>query len=85
MKQQIKQYIKTWEANCYSNGIPDKAPLRLEQLGKVPTYRIICKAILKNDLSELGIYPKTSIYYHELKRIEIEARPNSSKQLKLKL
>lgn len=87
MKEKIEKYISQWEKNCYSNGIPDEAPLRLEQLNKVPSYKQICKAILKNDysLKTLGFYPKISNYYHELKRIEIDARPTKSKQLKLKL
>ena len=49
MKEKIEKYISQWEKNCYSNGIPDEAPLRLEQLNKVPSYKQICKAILKND------------------------------------
>lgn len=87
MKEKIEKYITQWEKNCYSEGIPDEAPIRLEQLNKVPSYRKICFAILKNDytLKSLGFYPKISNYYHELKRIEIEARPTKYKQLKLKL
>lgn len=87
MKEKIEKYITQWEKNCYSNGIPDEAPLRLEQLNKVPSYRKICLAILKNDytLKSLGFYQKISNYYHELKRIEIDSRRTKYKQLKLKL
>ncbi len=85
MKTKIKSYIKTWEVRCYSDGIPDEAQKRLEQLNKVPSYRMICLAILRNDypLKTLGFEPKKSIYYHELKKIEISQRKNSSIQLKL--
>lgn len=76
MKQKILDYIKTWEYKGYSNGIPDEAPLRLEQLNKVPSYRKICIAILKNDvcLTSLGFSKSKCELYSELKRIEIEQR-----------
>ena len=84
MKRKINQYIKTWEQRCYSNGIPDEAPERLEALNKVPSYRKIALAILKNDysLKSLGMQVNVSNYYHELKRIELKNR-NTNKQLKL--
>jgi predicted phosphoadenosine phosphosulfate sulfurtransferase len=85
MKTKIGSYIKTWENRCYSSGIPDEAPKRLEQLNKVPSYRMIVLAILRNDypLKTLGFEPTKSKYYHELKRIEISQRKNSVIQLKL--
>lgn len=85
MKTKIKNFVSTWEKRCYSNGIPDEAPKRLEQLNKVPSYRMICLAILRNDypLKTLGFEPTKSKYYHELKRIEISQRKNSVIQLKL--
>lgn len=74
MKSKIKQYIKTWESRCYQNGIPDEVPNEIKDL--VPSYKRIAIAILNNDhgLKSLGITPKKSKYYHELKKIEIEAR-----------
>ena len=76
MKEKILNYINDWENKCYKDGIPDEAPLRLEQLGKVPSYRRICIAILKNDfaLKTLGFSPPKSEVYNELKRIELEQR-----------
>lgn len=86
MKKRIEDYINTWEERCYSNGIPDEAPLRLAQLNKVPSYKKIAIAILNNDyqLKSLGMEVKVSNYYHELKRIELAARKDGKpKQLKL--
>jgi len=76
LKSKIIDYIKTWESRGYKNGIPDEAPMLLEQLGKVPSYRKIAIAILKNDssLKTLGYTPKKSVYYNVLKKIEIDAR-----------
>jgi predicted phosphoadenosine phosphosulfate sulfurtransferase len=86
MKRKIKNYIATWEARCYFNGIPEEAPERLDNLNKVPSYKAIVRAILKNDssLKSLGFTQKKCSSYHELKRIELEKR-NPSKQLKLNL
>ena len=81
MKKNILNYIKTWEQRCYFEGIPDEVPLRLQQLNKVPSYKMIAIFILKNDLSNLGIIPKKSIYYSMLKRIEIENRDGKNPTL----
>lgn len=75
MKKQIYQYIKTWESRCYSDGIPDDAPEEIFE--KVPSYRKIAIAILKNDLQVIGFTPKKSVYYDMLKKIELQARENS--------
>lgn len=58
----------------YSNGIPDEVPSRLMELRKAPSYKAICIAILKNDitLKSLGFQPKISKYYHILKSIELK-------------
>lgn len=83
--EKINKYIKEWEERCYKKGIPDEAPFQLKD--KVPSYKQICMALLKNDmnLTSLGYSNKYSKYYSILKRIEIDARPTKYKQLKLKL
>jgi predicted phosphoadenosine phosphosulfate sulfurtransferase len=85
VQKKITEYIKQWEIRCYQNGIPDDAPIEI--IDKVPSYKKICMALLKNDnnLISLGYEPKKSKYYSILKRIEIDARPSDSKQLRLKL
>lgn len=81
MKEYIMEYISTWESRCYSNGIPDEAPEEIRHL--VPSYRRIAIAILKNDIRDLGFQPKESKWYGVFKRIEIDARNDKPKQLKL--
>lgn len=73
--KKINQYIKDWEGKGYEGGIPDEAPKRLEQLKKVPSYRQVCIAILKNDysLKSLGLTPIKSRVYNILKREELMA------------
>ena len=74
MRRAVKKYVSTWEARGYSDGIPDEVPHRLMVLNKAPSYKAIVKAILRNDITELGASRPFSPWYSELKRIEIEAR-----------
>lgn len=86
MKEKIEKYIKDWKLKGYYSDIPDEANKRLETLNKVPSYRKICIAILKNDhsLKTLGLNDFHSKYYDYYKKIELENR-NPNKQLKLDL
>lgn len=76
MRSKILAYIAKWERQGYPNGIPDEVDGRLEASGRVPSYRLICKAIMKNDyaLETLGYTRVPCPAYMELKRIEIQAR-----------
>ena len=87
MKQKVKNYIQEWQQKCYFDGIPDEAPLRLEQLNKVPSYRKICFAILRNDysLKTLGLTQNKIPVYHEFKKIELAQRNKYQYQLKLNI
>ena len=80
MKNKIQEYIETWRGRCYFDDIPDESPSEI--LEKVPSYKRIALAILKNDypLKSLGFTPKKSKYYSILKKIEIEER-NANNQL----
>lgn len=75
MRRKINQYIKKWESRGYPSGIPDEAPSRLEDLGKVPSYRLICIALMKNDrqLETLGYSRVPCSTYMEIKRQELLA------------
>jgi predicted phosphoadenosine phosphosulfate sulfurtransferase len=89
MKTKIKNYVCDWENKCYKNGIPDEAPLRLELLNKVPSYRQIVKAILKNDinLESLGFSRPFCKAYSDIKRAELIERGviKETNQIKLKI
>jgi predicted phosphoadenosine phosphosulfate sulfurtransferase len=76
MKNKILKYVEKWEGRGYADGIPDEADPKLEGLGRVPSYRLICKAILKNDvaLTSLGYTRPNCDSYGVLKRIELAAR-----------
>lgn len=84
METKIKNIIEQWEKRCYKNGIPDEAPIRLEELNKVISYRKLCLCIFKNDncLKTIGFEPKKAEIYHEFKKIQLGIK---ERQLKLKL
>ncbi len=76
MKRKIRNYLSTWKQRGYPDGIPDEADPRLEALNKAPSYRLICKAILSNDvsLSSLGFAREKCDAYMAIKKIEIAGR-----------
>lgn len=76
MRSKIAEYITRWESQGYEDGIPDEVPDELMRLHLAPSYKAICFAILKNDvtLKLLGFSGTYSPWYGELKRVEIEGR-----------
>lgn len=64
-RNKISVYIKWWKARGYPEGIPDESDLKIENAGKAPSWRRVCKTLLKNDYwcKYLGFSPtKTSAY-----------------------
>jgi predicted phosphoadenosine phosphosulfate sulfurtransferase len=51
----IGVHIKWWTERGYPGGIPDEADYDLEIAKKVPSWRRVCKTILRNDYSCKGI------------------------------
>lgn len=48
--EKIKTFLKWWENNGFSlELVPDQGNLKLENTGKLPSWRRICKCIIKND------------------------------------
>lgn len=48
-KIKIYKFIQWWEERGYKEGIPDEAPQILESEKNVPSWRRICKVLLRND------------------------------------
>ena len=84
-RSKIEKYISEWEEKGYRNGIPDEAPACLERSGLVPSYKLICIALMKNpnNLEMLGYSRGKCKIYQEIKREEIYNRMNYGQQLKL--
>lgn len=74
-------YLETWESRCYFNGVPDEVPAKLQACGRVPSYKEIAIAILKNDhqLLTLGFSRVES----DLSRSVIKKQKQEQKSLQL--
>ena len=69
----FKTFLKWWEERGYTEGIPEEAPKLLENKKLAPSWRRLCKVILRNDhwCKGLGFtQPKSKAYqdYVELMR-----------------
>jgi len=68
----FRTFVQGWKARGYQDGIPDEAPLVLENANWAPSYRRMCKVLLRNDwwCKGLGLQqPKSEAYgkYLEIK------------------
>ncbi len=48
-KCKISVFVHWWVVRGYPDGIPDEAPYELEQKRDVPSWRRVCKMLLRND------------------------------------
>lgn len=76
MRAKINRYIQTWMQRGYPDGIPDEVDTVLENMNKVPSFRLICRAIMKNDVAllTLGYTREPCDAYTLLKREELRQR-----------
>jgi predicted phosphoadenosine phosphosulfate sulfurtransferase len=68
--EKFKVFIKGWRGRGYYNDIPDEAPLVLEKKYWAPSWRRLCKVLLRNDwwCKGLGMQqPKSEAYGKYLK------------------
>lgn len=54
-ENKIVLFVSWWIKKGYPDGIPDEAPLELESARKVPSWRRVCKSLLRNDYWCKGI------------------------------
>jgi len=71
--ERFRTFLKGWKGRGYLGGIPDKAPLVLENKYWAPSWRRLCKVLLRNDwwCKGLGMtQPKSEAYgkYLEIKK-----------------
>lgn len=72
-KSKIAVYIKWYMDRGYEDGIPDEADLQMEKKRDVPSWRRICRTLLRNDYwcKGLGFSPtKQSAYEKYIDRIK---------------
>lgn len=71
-KERFKKFIAGWQNRGYKT-IPDEAPINLENMCWVPSWRRLCKVILRNDYWCKGLgqtQPKSDAYiqFKEIKK-----------------
>lgn len=69
----FKVFLKWWKLRGYPDGIPDEAPTVLEAKRTAPSWRRLCKVLLRNDYWCKGLaftQPKSAAYgrYLEMKK-----------------
>ena len=69
----FRSFVQGWKKRGYHDGIPDEAPYVLENNYRAPSYRRMCKVLLRNDwwCKGLGLtQPKSEAYaqYIEIKK-----------------
>jgi len=80
-ENKILLYCKWWEERGYAEGIPDEADYAMEVKRDVPSWRRICKALLRNDYwaKSLGFTQHKSAAYQ--KYLDLMRRRRSEKKV----
>ncbi len=63
--RRFRVFVKWWRKRGYPDDIPDESPPQLENKGLAPSYRRLCKALLRNDYWCKGLkfsQPKSDVY-----------------------
>lgn len=63
--ERFRDWMKGWRGRGYANGIPDEAPRCLEKKYWAPSWRRLCKVLLRNDWWCKGLggtQPKSAAY-----------------------
>ncbi len=74
--KKFKVFIKWWKERGYPDGLPEEAPPHLESQKLAPSWRRLCKVLLRNDYWCKGLaftQPKSAAYgkYLEMKKSRI--------------
>lgn len=65
-RNKVLLHVKWWQERGFADGIPDEAPYELEAARKAPSWRRVCKSVLRNDYwgKGLGFSQHKSDAYH---------------------
>lgn len=75
--KRFRVFVKWWRKRGYPDDIPDEAPAQLENKGLAPSYRRICKVLLRNDYWCKGLkfsQPKSEVYKAFVREKKAERR-----------
>lgn len=72
----IFTFIEWWKLRGYLDGIPDEAPYVLESKKLVPSWRRVCKSLLRNDFwcKGLGFSQQRTAAYNKYLKLKKEKR-----------
>ena len=75
-RNKILIFEKWWMARGYPDGIPDEAAYEMEQARKAPSWRRVCKSLLRNDYwcKGLGFSQHTSAAYEKYQSMMAKRR-----------
>lgn len=54
-RNKVLLHVKWWQERGFPDGIPDEAPYELEAARKAPSWRRVCKSVLRNDYWGKGL------------------------------
>ena len=82
-KNKIFTFIKWWSERGYKDGLPDQAPSILESEKLAPSWRRICKSLLRNDYwcKGLGFTQHKTEAYNKYLKLKKEQRELSNFKL----
>lgn len=74
--RRFNAWLKGWHDRGYTTGIPDEAPRELEKKSWAPSWRRLCKVLLRNDwwCKGLGLTQPKSAAYERYMKIKKERR-----------
>lgn len=74
--ERFRSWMRGWQSRGYRNGIPDEAPRCLEKKYWAPSWRRLCKVLLRNDwwCKGLGLTQPKSAAYERYLQLKREAR-----------
>ncbi len=78
----FRVFLRGWKGRGYTNGIPDEAPRVLEEKHWAPSWRRLCKVLLRNDwwCKGLGLTQPKSKAYERYMAIRRERRNNAKQE-----
>lgn len=84
-KNKIYKFISWWKERGYPEGIPDEADYQMEQKKDVPSWRRICKSLLRNDFwcKGLSFTQQKSHAYERYLQMMKQKRTEDENQLSL--
>lgn len=82
--KRMRSWMAGWQRRGYANGIPDEAPRALEKKYWAPSWRRLCKVLLRNDwwCKGLGLTQPKSVAYGRYLDMKKAKRPFTGRNVR---